>query len=162
AVVLLRDVSDARSEAALDVEVEAGNTRVATGFRALARPVWEHAIEDVEGLAHLLRVRVRPEVPDARPVALAREHHPRVLVLDRDRDIRERLVVAQPDVERRPVPLDEVLLEVERLDLAARHDDLDVLHARRQLRDLRAPVARSLEVRAHARAQRLRLADVED
>jgi hypothetical protein len=41
---------------------------------------------------------------------LAREHHARVLVLDRDRDVRERLVVPQPDVERRPVPLDEVTI----------------------------------------------------
>ena len=68
---------------------------------------------------------------------LAREHHARVLVLDRDGDVRERLVVAQPDVERRPVALDQVLLEVERLDLGAGDDHLDVGDARRQLPDLR-------------------------
>ena len=59
-------------------------------------------------------------------MTLAREHDPRVLVLDRDRDVRERLVVAEPDVERRPVPLDEVLLEVERLDLGIGDDHLEV------------------------------------
>ena len=48
---------------------------------------------------------------------------------ERDRDVRERLVVAQPDVEGRPVALHEILLEDERLRLGARHDDLDVVDA---------------------------------
>ena len=132
AVVLRRHVPDAGRETAVDVVVEARDAAVAARLRPLARPVAEDAVEDVERLAHLLRVRVRAEVPDAGPVPLPREHHARVLVLDRDRDVRERLVVAQPHVERRPVALDEVLLEVERLDLAARHDHLDVRDAARQ------------------------------
>ena len=74
-----------------------------------------------------------PKYHDAAPVALAREHDARVLVLDRHGDVRERLVVAQPHVERRPVALDEVLLEVERLDLGAGHDRLDVGDALGQL-----------------------------
>ena len=78
-----------------------------------------------------------PKYQTPRPVPLAREHDPRVLVLDGDGDVRERLVVAQPHVERRPVPLDEVLLEVQRLDLAAGHDHLDVGDALGQLPDLR-------------------------
>ena len=125
-VVLLGHVPDARRQAALDVVVEARNPGVAPGLRALARPVRKDAVQDVERLAHLLRVRVRAEVDDAAPVPLAREHDPRVLVLDGHRDVRERLVVAQPDVERRPVALDEVLLEVERLDLGVGHDHLEV------------------------------------
>ena len=134
-VVLLRDVADARREAALDVVVEARDAAVAPGLRPLARPVPEDAVEHVERLAHLLRVRVRAEVDDAAAVPLAREHHARVVVLDRDGDVRERLVVAQPDVERRPVALDEVLLEVQRLDLGAGDDHLDVGDARDELRD---------------------------
>src|SRR5439155_5011528 len=55
-VVLLRDVSDARRQAALDVVVEARNPRVTPGLRPLARAVREDAVEDVESLAHLLRV----------------------------------------------------------------------------------------------------------
>jgi len=96
-------------------EVEARDPRVPPRLRAFARPVLEDPVEDVERLAHLLRVRVRPEVDDAAPVALAGEHHARVLVLDRDRDVRERLVVTEPDVEGRTVALDEVLLDVQRL-----------------------------------------------
>ena len=161
AVVLLRDVAHARRQAALDVVVEARNPAVAAGLRALAGPVREDAVEHVERLAHLLRVRVRPEVDDPAPVPLAREHHARVVVLDRDRDVRERLVVAQADVERRPVALDQVLLQVQRLDLGVRDDHLDVGDPLGQALDRRARVRRRLEVRAHARPQRLRLADVE-
>ncbi len=161
AVLLLRDVADARGLAALDVVVEARDARVAARLRPLARPVLEDAVEHVEGSTHLLRVRVRPEVDDTAAVPLPREHHPRVLVLDRDRDVGERLVVPQADVERRPVALDEVLLDVERLDLGARDDHLDVLDQADEPAHLRAPVAASLEVRAHTRAQRLRLSDVQ-
>ena len=100
--------------------VEARDAAAPAGLRPFARPVAEDAVQHVERLAHLLRVRVRPEVDDAAAVPLAREHDARVVVLERDGDVRERLVVAQPDVERRPVALDEVLLEVERLDLARR------------------------------------------
>ena len=161
AVVLLRDVAHAGRRAALDVVVEARDARVPAGLRPLARPELEDAVEHVERLAHLLRVRVRAEVPDAAAVPLAGEHHARVVVLHGDRDVRERLVVAQPDVERWPVPLDEILLEVQRLDLGAGDDHLDAADPLAQLRGAGADVARLLEVRAHARAQGLRLADVQ-
>ena len=59
-------------------------------------------------------------------MALTREHDAGVLVRECDGDVGKRLVVAEPDVERRTMPLDEVLLEVERLGLGARHDHLHV------------------------------------
>jgi hypothetical protein len=161
AVLLPRDVADAGRLAALDVVVEARDPAVAPGLRPLAGAELEDPVQHVERLAHLLRVRVRAEVPDPAPVALPREHDPRVLVLDRHRDVRERLVVAEPDVERRPVALDEVLLEVERLGLRPGDDHLQVGHAGRQLGDLSACIRRPLEVRADARTQRLRLPDVQ-
>ena len=93
---------------------------------------------------------------------LAGEHDPREVVLDRDRDVQGRLVVPQPHVERRPVPLDEVLLEVERFDLRAGDDHLQVGDPRHEVRDRGAHVAAArLEVGAHARPQRLRLPDVQ-
>ena len=160
AVGLLRDLADAWREAAVDVEVEARDARVPPGPRPLARPELEHAVQDVQRLPYLLRIGVRPEVDGAPAVALAREHDARVLVRERDRDVRERLVVAQPDVERRAVALDEVLLQVERLGLVPRDDDLEVRDPRRELRD-GGPSVAALEVAAHARAQRLRLSDVQ-
>ena len=92
---------------------------MATRLGPLAGPVPEDAIQHVERRAHPFRLRVRPEVDDAPAVPLAREQHAWKLVAQRDRDVWERLVVAQPHVERRPVALDEVLLEVQRLDLVA-------------------------------------------
>ena len=130
------------------------------GLRALARPEAEDAVEHVERLAHLLRVRVRPEVDDPAPVPLAREHDARVVVLDGDRDVRERLVVPQPDVERRPVALDERLLEMERLRLAAGDDHLEVGDPAGEVGDAAAALS-GLEVGAYAGPQRLGLADVE-
>jgi len=95
-------------------------------------------------------------------VPLAREHDPGVLVLHGDGDVRKRLVVPEPDVERRPVPLDEVLLEVQGLDLVLGHDHLDVLHPVGQLLNRRPVVLRLLEIGPHPRPQRLGLSDVED
>ena len=162
AVVLLRHVAHAGSQAAVDVVVEARDARVPTRLRPLAWAVREDAVQDVERLANLLRVRVRPEIPDARPVPLPGEHHTRIFVLDRDRDVGERLVVAEADVEGRPVPLDEVLLEMECLDLRPGDDHLDVLDSLRQALNLRATVLGRLEIGAHARPQRLGLPDVEN
>src|SRR5207253_8140223 len=85
----------------------------------------------------------------------------RVLVLHGHGDVREGLVVAEADVERRPVALDEVLLQMEGLDLRAGDDHLDVGDPVLQLPDPRARVAALLEVAPDARAQRLRLPDVE-
>ena len=161
AVVLLGHVADARREAALDVEVEARDPGVAARLRPLARPVREGAVEDVERLAHLLRVGVRAEVDDAAPVPLAREHDPRELVLDGDGDVRVRLVVAQPHVERRPVAADQVLLQVERLRLGRGDDDLDPLDPLDHLLEPDPRVA-GAEVGTHAGTERLRLADVHD
>ena len=59
------DVADAGRVAAVDVVVEARHARVPARLRPLARAELEDAVEHVERLAHLLRVRVRPEVEDA-------------------------------------------------------------------------------------------------
>ena len=159
-VVLLRDRSDARGEAAVDVEVEARDSRVPPRARALARPEAEDPVEDVERLPNLLRVRVRAEVDGVPAVPLTREHDARVLVCDGHGDVRERLVVAKANVEGRAVPLDEVLLEVERLRLRSRHDHLDVRDPPHELRGPRTPVS-PLEVTAHTVSERLRLPHVE-
>ena len=136
---------------------------MAARLRTLTRPVRKHAVQHVERLAYLLRIRVRPEVPNPAAVPLAREHDTGKLVLDGNRDVRKGFVVTEPHVERRPVTLHEVLLEMERLDLVLRDDHLDVLDPLRKLANGGARVdSGGLEVRANARPQRLRLADVED
>ncbi len=106
AIVLLRDVPDAGRVAAFDVEVEARDPAAPPGLRSLARPVAKDAVQDVECLAHGLRVRVRTEVDDTAAMPLSREHDPWEVVLDRDGDVGERLVVTEAHVVRRPVALD--------------------------------------------------------
>ncbi len=125
-----------------------------------ARAKAKHAVQHVERLSHLLRVRVGPEVDDPAAVALTREHDPRILVRKGHRDVRERLVVAKPNVERRAVALDQVLLQMERFGLVPGDDHLDVRDASRKLRRSHPPVS-TLEVAADARSKRFRLADVQ-
>src|SRR5205085_8707126 len=73
AVVLLGHVPDARRETAVDVVVEARDPGVPPRLRPLARTVRKDAVQDVQRLPDLLRVRVRAEVDDAAPVPLSRE-----------------------------------------------------------------------------------------
>jgi hypothetical protein len=79
-VRLTRDRANARRRTAFDVEVETRRARVATWRWPLAGAKLEDAVEHIQRLAHLLRVRVRAEVHGAPPMSLTREHHPRVLV----------------------------------------------------------------------------------
>ena len=79
----------------------------------------------------------------------------------RDRDVGIGLVVAQPDVERRPVALDQVLLQQQRLVLAAGAEELDLLDPLDQLGRLDRGVGLAPEVRLHPLSQRLGLAHVQ-
>ena len=138
AIVLLGDVPDAGRLAALDVVVQARAAAAPPRLGAGAGAEHEHLREHLQRAAHALGVRVRAEVRPARAVALAREVHARVVLVERDRDERVGLVVAQADVEARPVLLDEALLGQQRLGLAGHDHALDPLHARHHLRVTRA------------------------
>ena len=91
---------------------------------------------------------------------LAGEVDAREGLVERDRDVGVRLVVAQADVEDGPVALDEVLLGQQRLGLGLGGDEVDLVdrgdHVRRA-----AARGRLAEVRGHALADRARLAHVE-
>ena len=58
-------------------------------------------------------------------MALAGEVDARELLVEADRDVRIRLVVAQADVEPRPVALDELLLGEQRLGLGLGDQEVD-------------------------------------
>ena len=150
-----RHVADAGRPAALDVVVEAGRARAPPRLRALAGAEEEDLAEQVERAAHALGRRVGAEVGALLAVALAGEVDPREVLVERDRDVRIRLVVAQPDVEARLVLADEVLLREQRLRLGLDDEVLDVVDESGQ-----RPARR--EVRGDALADRLRLAHVDD
>ena len=126
AIRLLRDVADAGGLAALDVVVEAGAARGASGLRAVAGAVHEDLAEQVERLADALGVAEGAEVDAILPVPLAREVNPWKILVEADPDVRVGLVVTQPDVEDGPVALDELLLGEQRLGLGLGRDELDV------------------------------------
>ena len=106
-VVLLRDLADARREAALDVVLQTGPVlQVAAGAQR------EEAAQELQALVHGRDVRIGAEVARA----VLRQEDARVLLLHRDLDVRVALVVLEADVVVRAMLLDEVALEDQRLD----------------------------------------------
>ena len=150
------DVADAGRPAALDEVVEAGAAGAAAGLSALAGAELEQLAEQVEGLAHPLGAGEGAEVGAVRPVLLAGEVDPREVLVEADADVGVGLVVAQADVEARPVALDEALLGEQRLGLGRGDEALDPVDARGEAR---LPAG---EVRGDPLADRARLADVDD
>ena len=126
AIVFLGLPADARRLASADVVVEAGPVP------PLARNVVGTAAHRVDAAhdrqrpAQLGDVRERAEVARPLHVAPARDQHPRERLPRRHRDRGIALVVLQPHVEPRPVFLDQVVLEQQRLRLVGRHHGLDV------------------------------------
>ena len=163
AVVLLRHVADARRQAAVDVVVEARDAAVAARLRPLAGPVAEDAVEDVERLAHLLRVRVRAEVARRRGRCRSR--------VNITRGYSSSTVTAMygNDLSSRSRTLNGGRWRLTRFcsrwsastSLPVTITSTSATRAGR-LRICARPSVALLEVRADARPQRLRLADVED
>ena len=82
--------------------------------RVLAGAQAEHALQELDALAHRIGVRERTEVPVATVLRAAVEAEARVLVAG-DHEVGIRLVVAEQDVVARREALDEVVLEQQRL-----------------------------------------------
>ena len=158
-VLLGADVAHTGCRAAFDVVIEARNPRAPARLGAFAGAELEQLAEHLERLANALRAGVGTEVGAAGPVTLAGDVDPRIGLVERDRDVGIGLVVAQPDVELRPVALDELLLGEQRLGLGRGDDELDVGNLVAE----RARGCPSLgEMRGDPLANRVRLADVED
>jgi hypothetical protein len=126
-VVRLADIADARRLAAFDVVQQARPLdRLATFVDVQrARPKREDAADEVHRLVDAARRRVRPEVAAAVGRKLARPLDPREF-LARDLDERVALVVLETDVVARPMPLDEVDLEKQRLADRVGHRVLEI------------------------------------
>ena len=160
----LLDLAHARAAALLDVEQEArpAEAVVLVELARAAGADGEAAQQQIEGVADGVGMRVRAEVAGALALAAAHDHRPGELLVDRDGEERIALVVAQPDVEPRPVLLDEAVLQHQRLDLVAHFDPLDSGCRGHHLGGARVQVARVLEVVGQALAQAGRLADIDD
>ena len=128
AVIVLRDRLDARALAALDVVQQARPLERPLPVLDVDRagPEREQPSDEVHRLVDAGRRGVRPEVPAPVVDQLPGPFDAREVVGQRDLDVRVALVVLQADVEARLEPLDEVVLEEERLADAIDLGDLDV------------------------------------
>jgi hypothetical protein len=159
-VVVGADPSLAWSRTALDVEIEAHLALLEDLVGA--GPERQQLADRLDGAAQRLRRCVRAEVLSSVLLDPTRIVHARVFLRDRQLQVEVVLVVLETDVEARPVVLDEVALEDQRLHLVGRGDELEVVDLADQLGDPRCfPVARR-EVRAQAVAKSQRLANVYD
>ena len=159
-VVLGADPSLAWPGTPFDVEVEA-HLALPEDLVA-ARAEGKQLADRFDRRAQRLRGRVRAEI--LRPVV---QHAPRVV--DARKVFRHRqlqvevvLVVLEPDVEARPVVLDEVVLEDERLDLVGRGDELEIGGPADELGHTRRLRVTGGEIRAEPVAEAQRLADIDD
>ena len=156
-----RRLGHARARAPADVEVEAGppGARPLVEERVRARPHGEDAGEGIERVADRPGVPVGTEVSDLLALRAAEHLRPRPPLPHRQGEVRIGLVVAVADVEPRPVLLDQVVLEHQRVDLARGHDPLDA-RGRRHHR-LGAGVQGPAPVVREALAERAGLPDVD-
>src|SRR5439155_12124907 len=126
AIVGSRDGLDARPLAPVDVVQQAGPFEDALPFRDLqvAGAEREDLAQQLERLVDARRGCIRPEIAAAVAGELSSADDAREVLAQGDLDERVALIVAQPDVEARPMLLDEVVLE--KIGLANRVGD-DVL-----------------------------------
>ena len=163
AVLVLTDLAGAGRGALADVAEQAGPADLAVPVEdaLAARAHREHPQQQVDGLADRPGVTVRTEVPDALLLRAAADHHPRVLLVQGDREPRVRLVVAVLHVEARVVLLDPGVLQLQRLDLVGDHRPVDLRRGRHHRLGPRVQVDQILEVRRQPGPQVLRLADID-
>ncbi len=122
-VVVTADSTHARRRAALDLVLQArpravGEDRIATTAQRKCPK------QRVQGLVHGTSRRKRSEVVGAVALAATMLTDHREGVAPAQIEVGKALVVAQDDIERRAVALDEVGLEQQRLDLARGGDEL--------------------------------------
>ena len=163
AVLLDRHLHRARAAAAPDLP---GEARAPGGHRLLvarvaARADREDLDHQVDRVVHGPHLGVRTEVLRARDAAVARDDDPRGFVGQRDRHERVGLVVLVADVERRIELLDPHVLELQRVDVARHDRPLHGCRARHHPPRALVQRVQRREVVRQARAQVLRLADVQ-
>ena len=155
--------ADARARAAFDVveETRPPEPLVAGELRVRAGPDRERPHEHVEHLPGGVGLGVRAEIARALAPRAPHERDARPGLVRRHGDVGVALVVDEPDVEVRPVRLDQAVLEHDRLDLGAHLDPLDRARPLEHLLRAGVELGRVAEVAGEPLAQREGLADVD-
>ena len=151
---------DARSQAAMDVVLQAGFGMAPLQIH-LAGGHQEVAVDEMHQPVRQVGREVRAEIRGAVLAQPPRHVHPRILLVG-ELDVGVGLVVAQQDVEARLVLLDEVVLERQRFLLVIDQDVVEIGGLRDQGAGLDIGQLVLGEVTAHAQPQALGLAHVDD
>jgi hypothetical protein len=106
----------------------------------------ERAVDEVNRAPREGSRQVRPEVERAVALDAPRDHHARERLVDRQLQVRVLLVVFEEDVVTRLVPLDEVRLQHQRLDLRVGDDEFEVADPAHEFPRLPVVPAPRLEV----------------
>jgi len=155
------DLGHAGRDAALDLVLQAGPRPPAVQHLAAGAHA-EHLVHDRRRTPAQAGRNVRAPVGVPVVADAAHDVQPRVLLGQRQLQVRMVLVVAEEHVEARPVALDEVVLEGEGLHLAVRHHEVEVADLLDHRSLARIDGTPGLEIRSDAIAQAARLADVHD
>ena len=160
AVVLEADLAGAGRRAALDLIEQAGpRAALEHGIRAGAQQ--ERPLQHVDGAVDSAGRGERPEVVALAVARAAMLEDLRRLVLARDQDVGEGLVVPEQHVVAGPEALDEVGFQQQRLGLRAHRHELHRGGGRDHAGDAVGVVA-GTRVARHAGLQTARLADIDD
>ena len=162
AVLLGANLAHARRRTLIDIAEQA---RAAAILRAIKHAVRagthrEHAQQGIQGFTNRPRLRIGSKITHALTALTASHHRARVHVIDRNRQVRVRLIVTERNVEARRKLLNPGVLELQRFHLTRHHGPL---HARRRMHHrvgLRAQRLRGRKIAVEAVAQVLRLTHV--
>ena len=164
AVLLGANLAHARRCALIDIAEQAGSAAILRAVKHAVRAGAhrEHAQQRIQGFTNRPRLRIRAKIAHALTALAAGHHGARVHVIDGNRQVRVRLIVAERNVESRRKLLNPGVFELQRFHLACYHGPL---HARRCMHHrvgLRAQRLRGRKIAVEAVAQVLRLAHVDD
>ena len=148
------------TQTAVNVILQAGMRVVAVEIHFAGRHQ-EMAVNEVDQPVRQIAGEVRAVISGTVLAQPAGHVHARIL-LTGELDVRVSLVVAQQDVEARLVALDEIVLKRQRFLVVVDRDVVDVARFGDQRAGLGIGQALVGEVAAHAGAQVLRLADIDD
>ena len=164
AVLLGTNLAHARRRALIDITKQAGPAAILRAVKHTVRAGThrEDAQQRIQGFTNRPRLRIRAKIAHALTALAAGHHGARVHVIDGNRQVRVRLIVAERNVESRRKLFNPGVFELQGLHFARHHGPL---YARRRMHhrvSLRAQRLRRRKIAVEAVAQVLRLTHVDN
>ena len=106
-------------------------------LQVLTGPQRKQPPQELQAFMHRCHIRIRTKVTCSVLEHPPRDEYPREILLHRHLHIRIALIILQTDIIARPMLLDEIAFQDQRLDLRMRHDDLKISNMRNHRPHLR-------------------------